>query len=221
VRSLVATRDPAKVDAELVALVKPRSRPSEEAEIRAALAPLSPAEERVLRKALAGDISVHPLGPAAWADIARGLDPELAAAREVSGYYTLRAERDALAAMVGQGPREPEPSREPERQPQRERKREREGERERGAQNRSRELLGLFAYHRDAPLVARALGVSMSDLVAELESLKIRRKAFALTRGTDHDLPKASPAERARSGPPVRRRPSKAPAPAAPPARLS
>ena len=61
----------------------------------------------------------------------------------------------------------------------------------------------------------------MSDLVAELESLKIRRKAFALTRGTDHDLPKASPAERARSGPPVRRRPSKAPAPAAPPARLS
>ena len=29
VRSLVATRDPAKVDAELVALVKPRSRPSE------------------------------------------------------------------------------------------------------------------------------------------------------------------------------------------------
>src|SRR5207248_10217308 len=103
----------------------------------------------------------------------------------------------------------PEPQRERER-PRRERKRAGEGE-------RPRELLGLFVYHRDAPLVARALGVSLSDLVAELESLKIRRKAFALTRGTDHDLPKASPLERARSGPPVRRRPSKAAV--APPAR--
>src|SRR5207302_1945484 len=83
VRSLVATRDPAKVDAELVALVKRRSRPSEEAEIRAALAPLAPGEERVLRKALESDISAHPLGPAGWADIARGLDPKLAAAREM------------------------------------------------------------------------------------------------------------------------------------------
>ncbi|MCA1825787.1 MAG: hypothetical protein ABR567_23170 [Myxococcales bacterium] len=210
----MALRDPAYVDTDLVALVKRRSRPAEDAEIRAALAPLTPAEERVLRTALHSDIDAHPLGPAAWADIARGLEPRLAAARELSGYYTLQAERDALAAMVadreGEGKREPEPERLLE--PTRARERSRAGKRER-ERERTGQLLGLFAYHRDAPLVARALGVSLSDLVAELESLKIRRKAFALTRGSDHDLPKASPVERARSGPPLRRRPAEKPAP--------
>ena len=49
---------------------------------------------------------------------------------------------------------------------------------------RAQELLGLFAYHHDAPLVARALGVSMEALVGELEALKIRRRAFSLTRRT-------------------------------------
>jgi hypothetical protein len=204
------------VDAELVAQVRERSRIAEEAEIRSALAPLSAGEEKVLRAALKSDISVHPLGPSAWADIARGLDPKLAGARELSGYYTLQAERDALAAIVGK--QQPERARVPRTppEPQRERpQRERKGA---GARARSGELLGLFAYHRDAPLVARALGVAMSDLVAELESLKIRRKAFALTRGSDRDLPKAAPLARARSGPPVRRRPSssKPPPPAKP-----
>jgi hypothetical protein len=81
---------------------------------------------------------------------------------------------------------------------------------------RARELLGLFAYHRDAPLVARALRVSLSELNDELDRLKIRRKAFRLTRGTDHDLPAAAPVGGSRSGPPVRRRP-KSPAAAAAP----
>ena len=78
---------------------------------------------------------------------------------------------------------------------------------------RAQELLGLFAYHRDAPLVARALRVSLSELNAELESLKIRRKAFSLTRGSDHELPAASPIAGARSAPSVRRRQKAAPQP--------
>jgi hypothetical protein len=81
---------------------------------------------------------------------------------------------------------------------------------------RARELLGLFAYHRDAPLVARALRVSLSELNDELDRLKIRRKAFRLTRGSDHDLPAAAPVGGSRSGPPVRRRPKPATAAADP-----
>jgi len=71
---------------------------------------------------------------------------------------------------------------------------------------RAQELLGLFAYHHDAPLVARALGVSMEALVGELEALKIRRRAFSLTRRTDAQMPMAAPVRGAKSGPPVRRR---------------
>ncbi|HUJ26022.1 MAG TPA: hypothetical protein VLW85_08395 [Myxococcales bacterium] len=74
--------------------------------------------------------------------------------------------------------------------------------RERG---RAQELLGLFAWHRDGALVARALGVTLDELTGELEALKIRRKAFALTRGTDAQLPKAVPRS-GPPGPPVRRR---------------
>src|SRR5438105_13778863 len=80
-------------------------------------------------------------------------------------------------------------------------------------QARAQHLLGLFAYHHDAPLVARALGVSMSELVAELELLNIRRRAFALTRRTDRQLPLAVPRP-GPGGPPVRRRTRAAPPPA-------
>src|SRR5437867_3813962 len=79
------------------------------------------------------------------------------------------------------------------------------------AAKRAQELLGLFAYHRDAPLVARALRVSLAELTEELERLKIRRRAFALTRGSDHELPRASAVAGAHTGPPVRRRPKGGP----------
>lgn len=69
-------------------------------------------------------------------------------------------------------------------------------------------MLGLFAYHRDAPLVARALKLSLEELLAELDKLKIRRRAFALTRGTDHEFPKAAPIASAKAGAPIRRRPA-------------
>jgi hypothetical protein len=235
----MATRDPVRVDAELVALVRGRTRAAQEAEVRAALAPLTPTEEKALRKALRAGAGAE-LGPFGWADVARGVAVEVAAAREVAGYYALRAERDALAAIVGGGAAK--------RKGKGNAKGEGEGEgkgkagvegkvdvdvdgdgdvagderpkRRRNSPRRAAQaasgqhagkLLGLFAYHRDAPLVARALRISLADLNEELDRLKIRRQAFRLTRGTDHDLPAAAPVEGVKSGPPVRRRPKAAP----------
>jgi len=77
---------------------------------------------------------------------------------------------------------------------------------------RARHLLGLFAYHRDAPIVARALRVPLETLDAELTSLGIRAKAYRLSRGTDAQMPRAAAVE-APSGPPVRRRSREAAAP--------
>ena len=48
---------------------------------------------------------------------------------------------------------------------------------------RSSQLLALFAWHRDAPLVAKSLGLSLDELSAELDDLKLRRKAYRLVRG--------------------------------------
>jgi hypothetical protein len=214
-------RDPSMVSAALVARVREHTQGADVAEIRAALAPLTDAEEKRLNRLLSNPPAA-PLGPFAWADLARGIDVQVAAARELSGYYQLQAERDALAAMVGTPKRQrselsanANPNVKPNAKANRQR---RTGAM--SAQGRKEErityLLGLFAYHRDAPLVARALGVPVADLHAELESLKIRAKAYRLTRGTDADLPAAAPVK-GPSGPPVRRRARPAaPSPAAP-----
>jgi len=66
-------------------------------------------------------------------------------------------------------------------------------------------LLALFAYHRDAPSVARSLSLSLEALDAELETLGIRRKAYRIARGTDAQMPMAKPLAGPR-GPAVRRR---------------
>ena len=71
---------------------------------------------------------------------------------------------------------------------------------------RAEELLGLFAWHKDGPLVARALRLTLDELQAELDDLGIRRKAFRLTRSGPGDLPRASPMPGVLGGPPVRRR---------------
>ncbi len=214
------TRDPAKVDAELVALVRGRSRAAGDEEVRAALSPLTGPEEKELRKALRH--GTRGLGPFGWADVARGIKPEVALAREVSGYYALQAERDVLAALVNHksapplSTENPNPNQNeaaPRRPPAPRRRPPRDAN-----SRRTQDLLGLFAYHRDAPLVARALRISLSDLNTELDRLKIRRKAFRLTRGNDHDLSSA-PVEAGRSGPPRRRRPKPVEEPAAPPPR--
>ncbi len=190
-------RDPATIPEELVASVRAHTEGAEDAEVRAALAPLSPVEEKRLRRLLQSPPPGR-FGPFAWADLARGTAPQVAAARELSGYYALLAERDALA---------PEPARARRSAPK-------------PKSERTQHLLGLFAYHRDAPLVARSLHLSLEELNAQLDELGIRRKAYRLTRGTDAQMmPLASPAT-APSGPPVRRRTRAAPAPApeAPPA---
>jgi hypothetical protein len=241
------------VDVELVALVGELSRragrPVLEHEVRAALAPLSAAQEAALRATSTREPPAAPLGPMAWADIARGVAPQAAAARELSGYYTLLAERDALASMlearsmppapaagpppaapaqssgpVARPPPPPSSAAEPPsplgpsaqpplaeqpspstatakavKVPVAARKK------APGQPGRAEQILGLFAYHRDSPLVARALSLSMAELDSEIETLKIRRKAARLVNGRDVDLPRAAPLPGA-SGPSVRRR---------------
>src|SRR6202022_949526 len=219
-RSLVATRDPSAVDAELAALVGELSRragrPVLEHEVRAALAPLSATQEAVLRATSPREPPAAPPGPIAWADIARGVSPQAAAARELSGYYTLLAERDALASMLearstppppaGPPPAPPAQSSEPVARPppppssaapppspRRVSAQPPPAEqplpsraaakavkipvaarrKAPGQPGRPEQILGLFAYHRDAPLVARALSLSMAELESEIDILKI------------------------------------------------
>ncbi len=278
-------------------------RPAEEAEVRAALAPLSAGQVAALRKAGKGAPPATPLGPHAWADIARGTSAAVAAARELGGFYELQAERDALASMVA-AVRAQQPARSEEEEAEDARDSageddEREDRRdddlteveERGAspdsgaavepparpaasraaakaprdpfddeplpspakaarksasakaanrlrqppdaidrvlvgapiaakplplsdrkaraaalEERSQQLLTLFAYHRDSPLVARAMGMSMDQLEQEVELLKLRRQSRALLRGTDVELPKAASRAGAPASEPVRRR---------------
>jgi hypothetical protein len=82
---------------------------------------------------------------------------------------------------------------------------------------RAERLLALFTWHRDAPLVARSLGLSLDELDAQLDELKLRRKAYRLVRGSEFDLPIARALPGAPSGPPVRRRARAARAEAATP----
>jgi hypothetical protein len=218
------------VDVELVALVGELSRragrPVLEHEVRAALAPLSAAQEAALRATSPREPPAAPLGPMAWADIARGVSPQAAAARELSGYYTLLAERDALASMLETrpppAPTSPAlPSSPPRAGAQRSLAKQpppstanakaakvpavTRTKAAPGQPGRAEQILGLFAYHRDAPLVARALSLSMAELELEIDALKIRRKAARLVNGRDVDLPRAALLPGA-SGPSVRRR---------------
>lgn len=257
-------RDPAQVDDELVALVGEASH-APEGEVRTALADLSPPEQKTLRRslrAISGELS-----PQAWADLARGTKLEVVQARDLSGFYSLKAERDALAAMVGRGvmedapdadpatgqprrgafegpdaastertaPKAREPvrsatapqAREPVRSlvgadgrpapasPRRARAASKRPNEAGPQPARAQELLGLFAYHRDAPLVARALKLSLTELFEELDALKIRRAAFRLTRGIDADFPRAT-ALPGSPGPPVRKRKKETQAPREP-----
>src|SRR2546426_778238 len=146
--------------------------------------------------------------PSGWVDLARGTDPQVAAARELSGYYQLLTERDALAAMLG-GPAERPGVKTPVGAPEGRKRRARKTD-----ADRAQHLLALFAYHRDAPSVARALRLPLGALDAELEALGIRRRAYRIARGTDAQMPVAR-ALGGRSGPPVRRRSAKASPPAA------
>jgi len=201
------SRDPARVDAELVADVRRHTDGADEAEIRAALSTLTSREEKNLQLLLRSPPSGR-FGPFGWADLARGTDPEIAAARELSGYYTLLAERDALATMVKRPSHQTPPiggGKTSTRRPS-------------SRSDRAEHFLALFAYHRDAPSVARSLSLSLEALDAELDALGIRRKAYRIARGSDAQMPMARPVAGPR-GPAVRRRArgaADAPPPAAP-----
>jgi hypothetical protein len=86
---------------------------------------------------------------------------------------------------------------------------------------RSEKLLGLFAWHRDAPLVAKSLGLSLDELHAELDDLKLRRKAYRLVRGSDAEIPIVKAVPGVPSGPPLRRRSRNAAAATAPSAQVA
>lgn len=73
-------------------------------------------------------------------------------------------------------------------------------------QARADELLTLYAYHRDTPLVAKALRLSLAELEAEVDALHLRRKVGQLVRGSGHLMPVAQSRPGAESGPSVRRR---------------
>lgn len=75
-------------------------RPADEVEVRRALAALSPAEQEAVQRLARGPAPAKPLGPDAFVDVMRGVDPQVAAARELGGYYQLRAERDVLATIA-------------------------------------------------------------------------------------------------------------------------
>ncbi len=250
-------RDPSTVDEKFVVLIRELARradrPASEEEARAALAGLKAGEQARLLQHGAGAPPARPLSVQAWADVARGASPETAAARELTGYYTLLAERDALAqvhaarasaaqvkpararaagqgatsgrrakagqadtsipphiqddaddagapaqvALSGAKPVEAKPL------PPRSRKSRAESSRDGEA---AAKLLTLFAYHRDKPLVARAMGWSLADLDAEVQRLGIKSQAGKLLRGLDTELPAATARKSAKETQPVLRR---------------
>src|SRR5688572_1368668 len=71
------------------------------AEVRDALATLSPEEDFRVKSLTDEEPSAHPLGPFAVVDIVRGTPPALAAERQKVGYYDLaRALAEARAAPL-------------------------------------------------------------------------------------------------------------------------
>lgn len=75
-------------------------RPTTEAEVLRALDGLSADEAAALRRLARSPLPVRHLSPDALVDILRGVDPQVAAARELGGYYAMKAERDALATIA-------------------------------------------------------------------------------------------------------------------------
>lgn len=280
----MSTRDPQAVEPSLVELMRALSsragRPAEELEARTALAALNPAQLTVLKSHAAGAPPAKPLGPMAWADIARGVDAQVAAARELGGYYEVEAERDALALIdaakkkqkkakaeavdfpeeaaqvkavaaqvieraasegtlplkkaqqkrvkddvelkldepVDAAPRAKAAKQDDEAAP-----RARKSEKPAAARTpakadaeveaaprpeklpkRAQELLTLYAYHRDHPLVARALRLSLAEVELEIAKFGLRRRVQALVRASDHTLPAAQSVVGASSGPTLR-----------------
>ncbi len=166
-------------------------RPAEEGEIRRALETLSSDELEALERIVRSPMAARPLGPDALVDIVRGVPPAKAAARELGGYYELKAERDALAHIARQGlPPEPAPEPEeaappvPEEPEAPARSRRRAGTARPESDQESQALMTLFAYHRDAVRVAQELAVGLTELNERIEALGLRRRIHRLLEST-------------------------------------
>lgn len=167
-------------------------RPTTDAEVRRALDALPASERDAVRLLARGALAARPLGPDALVDIVRGVEAQVAAARELSGFYSLRAERDALAKLGSvaldadeQAFAPPDAlgeAGEPLRKPVEPKARSTEAE----------SLLTLFAYHRDAVRVAQELGIGLAALNERVESLNLRRRITRMLETTT-DIDNFSP----------------------------
>jgi len=173
-------------------------RPTTDEEVVRALSPLASDERETLRRLARSPVDAAPLGPDAWVEIARGVDADLASSREISGYYALKAERDALAVLA-QKPRAarrvvgddddaddvaaPPDALDGERVKLRKPRKPHEKPAEVDV------LLTLFAYHRDPVLVAQAMTIGLEELQERIESHGLRRRIQTLLeRTTDIDV---------------------------------
>lgn len=75
-------------------------RKTTEGEVRRALEPLSAKEVDAVRRLARGGLTAA-LGPDALVDVVRGTPVHVANAREIAGYYALKAEHDALVTLTG------------------------------------------------------------------------------------------------------------------------
>lgn len=75
-------------------------RPTTDAEVERALASLSVPEVEAVHRLARTPLRTGPVGPEALVDMVRGTEPAVASARELGGYYAMKAERDALARLA-------------------------------------------------------------------------------------------------------------------------
>jgi len=211
-------------------------RPTTPGEVQRALSSLDADELQSLAALARGPLPARPLGPDAFVDILRGTQPTIAAARELGGYYALRAERDALVQLTAVDddladepqPRRDEPAEEPaalaeeattrpdddadtRAESTKTRKPKLSKDEKRAADEKVQALVTLFAYHRDAVRVAQELGVGLAELNQRVESLGLRRRIHRLLETTtDIELfsPEriSTPRGEARTAPVLRKR---------------
>lgn len=74
-------------------------RATTEAEVRRTLEPLDAQQLDAVRRLARGGLTA-PLGPDALVDVVQGTPVHVASARELGGYYAMKAERDALATVA-------------------------------------------------------------------------------------------------------------------------
>src|SRR5690554_5297285 len=74
-------------------------RATTEAEVRRTLETLDSQQVDAVRRLARGGLTA-PLGPDALVDVVKGTPVHVASAREIGGYYAMKAERDALATIA-------------------------------------------------------------------------------------------------------------------------